>query len=183
MYKIPVSMSLLEIVVEIGFFVVFCLIRNIALVVISVLWVSQIVVVMSLFVNNSTEVALRLACVLKLVVDDFMLSNVEVTWVDDFKVAIVVFSDVTPALLVWFGSEFFTMFKFIFSATKMQIPISEKAVKNINKLIKIHFSDAMLFYFSATPSNVYCFDGSLRGLNILHNMSIDFEFIRVRKFI
>ena len=173
-------MSLLEIVVEIGFFVVFCLIRNIALVVISVLWVSQIVVVMSLFVNNSTEVALRLACVVNLVVDDFMF---EVTWVDDFKVAIVVFSDVTPALLVWFGSEFFTMFKFIFSATKMQIPISEKAVKNINKLIKIHFSDAMLFYFSATPSNVYCFDGSLRGLNILHNMSIDFEFIRVRKFI
>ena len=102
MCKIPVSMPLLEIVVEIGFFVVFCLIRNIALVVISVLWVFQIVVVMSLFVNNSTEVALRLACVVNLVVDDLMF---EVTWVDDFKVAIVVFSDVTPALLVWFGSE------------------------------------------------------------------------------
>ena len=84
--------------------------------------------------------------------------------------------------------SWFTMFTFrdtfpIFIATKMQIPISEKAVKNIKKPIKIHFSDAMLFYFSATPSNVYCFDGSLRGLNILHNMSIDFEFIMVRKFI
>ena len=61
-----------------------------------------LILLMSLFVNNSTEVALRLACVVNLVVDDLMF---EVTWVDDFKVAIVVFSDVTPALLVWFGSE------------------------------------------------------------------------------
>ena len=48
----------------------------------------------------------------------------------------------------------------------MQIPIIMKAVKNINKLIKIYFWDAMLFHFSATPSNVYCFDASLQSLNI-----------------
>ena len=135
---------------------------------------------MSLFVNDSTEVVLGLACVLKLVVDDstevalglvcavkldFMLSNVEVTWIDDFKVAIVVFSDVTPALTVWFGSELAN----IKSAANMQIPIKMKAVKNINKPIKIHFWDAMLFHFSATPSNIYCFDASLQSLNILHN--------------
>ena len=134
---------------------------------------------MSLFVNDSTEVVLRLACVVKLVVDDstevalglvcvikldiddFMLSNVEVTWIDDFKVAIDVFSDVTPALTVWFGSELAN----IKSATNMQIPIKMKAVKNNNKQIKINFWDAMLFY------------ASLQSLNILHNMSIDFEFI------
>ena len=105
---------------------------------------------MSLFVNNSTEVALRLACVVKLVVDDFTLSNVEVTLVDDFKVGIVVFLEVATALPVWFGSELVK----IKSGTKMQIPIMMKAMKNINKPIKIHFWDAMLFYFSATPSNV-----------------------------
>ena len=134
-----------------------------------------LIVLMSLFVNDSTEVVLGLACVVKLVVDDstevalglvcavkldFMLSNVEVTWIDDFKVAIVVFSDVTPALTVWFGSELAN----IKSATNMQIPIKMKAVKNNNKQIKINFWDAMLFY------------ASLQSLNILHNMSINIEF-------
>ena len=51
-----------------------------------------LIVLLSLFGDDSTEVALRLACVVKLVVDDFILSNVEVT--GDFKVAIVLFSDV-----------------------------------------------------------------------------------------
>ena len=140
-----------------------------------------LIVLMSLVVNNSTEVALGLACVVKLVVDDLMLLDVEitwvddckvaivvfsvtwvddfnkvaivvflVTWVDDFKVAIVVFSDVTP---VWFGSELAE----IKNGTNMQITIIMKAWKNINKPTKIHFLDAILFHFYATPSNVYCF--------------------------
>ena len=127
--------------------------------------VLRLAYVVKLVVDDSTEVALGLVCVIKLDIDDFMLSNVEVTWIDDFKVAIDVFSDVTPALTVWFGSELAN----IKSAANMQIPIKMKAVKNINKPIKIHFWDAMLFHFSATPSNIYCFDASLQSLNILHN--------------
>ena len=99
-----------------------------------------LIVLLSFCGDDSTEVALRLACVVKLGVDDFILSNVEVTWKGDFKVAIVLFSDVELAVIICFWSEVAKTER----ATNMITPIMMKATKNINKAIKTHFWDAML---------------------------------------
>ena len=140
-----------------------------------------LIVLMSLFRDTSAEVTLKLAGVAR--VDDFILSNVEVaiiifsdvalgltvcfTWIDDLKVSIVVSSYGALSLTVSFGSEFATIERI----TNIQIPIMMKAMKNINRPIKIHFWDAMLLFECQL----------IRLYYILHNMSIDFEFIRARK--
>ena len=105
------------------------------------------IVLLSLF-GDSTEVALRLACVVKLIVDDFILSNVEVTWKGDIKVvfsdveiaAFVLFLDVELIVIICFWSEVAKTKR----ATNMITPIMMKATKNINKPIKTLFWDAML---------------------------------------
>ena len=136
-----------------------------------------LIVLLSLFGDDSTEVALRLACFVKLVVDDFILSNVEVTWKGDFKVAIVIFSDVELAVMyviICFWSEVAKTER----ATNMIMPIMMKATKNINKPIKTHFWDAMLLNECqlVRPHNFLALTNSKSIL-----MSIDFEFIRARK--
>ena len=125
-----------------------------------------LIVLLSLFGDDSTEVALRLACVVKLVVDDFILSNVEV--------AIVLFSDVKLTVIICFWSEVAKTE----IATNMITPIMMKATKNINKPIKTHFWDAMLLNECqlVRPHN---FLALTNPKSIL--MSIDFEFIRARK--
>ena len=107
-----------------------------------------LIVLLSLFGDDSTEVALRLACVVKLIVDDFILSNVEVTWKGDIKVvfsdveiaAFVLFLDVELIVIICFWSEVAKTKR----ATNMITPIMMKATKNINKPIKTLFWDAML---------------------------------------
>ena len=146
---------------------------------------SGLIVLLSLFGDDSTEVALRLACVVKLVVDDFILSNVEVTWKGGFEVAIVFFSDVELTAIVLFSDVKLTVIICFWSevaktkrATNMIAPIIMKATKNINKPIKTHFWVAMLLNECplVRPHNFLALTNSKSIL-----MSIDFEFIRARK--
>ena len=145
-----------------------------------------LIVLLSLFGDNSTEVALRLACVVKLVVDDFILSNVEVTWKGDFKVAVVLFSDVELAAIVLSLDFKLTVMICFWSevaetkrATNMITPIMMKATKNINKPIKTHFWDAMLLNECQLVRPHNCLALTTQNQYLL--MSIDSEFIMASK--